>query len=58
MDTERLIAVLQACLDDGYTETELVVNHPDSGRRIEYDIASVEYARPVVYIHADYEGGL
>ena len=58
MDIEILIKVLQACLDDGYTEAELVAKHPDNDRRIEYDIASVEYARPLVYIHADYEGGL
>lgn len=56
MNIEILITVLQACLDAGYTEAELVAKHPDSGRRVEYGISSVEYAMPVVYIHADYEG--
>ena len=57
MKIENLIVVLQACLDSGFTEVELVAQHPDSGRRIEYDVSSVEYVSPVVYIHADYELG-
>ena len=55
MKIEALIVVLQACLDSGFTEVELVAKHPDSGRRVEYDVSSVEYVSPVVYIHADYE---
>ena len=55
MKIEALIVVLQACLDSGFTEVELVSKHPDSGRRVEYDVSSVEYVSPVVYIHADYE---
>lgn len=57
MKIDRLIVVLQACLDSGFTEVELVSKHPDSGQRIEYDVASVEYVMPTVYIHADYEQG-
>ena len=55
MKIDRLIRMLQECVDDGFTEVELVANHPDSGHRNEYDVASLEYASPVVYIHADYE---
>ena len=55
MKIDRLIRMLQECVDDGFTEVELVANHPDSGHRNEYDVASLEYASPVVYIHADDE---
>ena len=55
MKIDRLLDILQACLDAGYSEVRLVTKHPDLRHRIEYEVASVEYVSPVVYIHADYE---
>ena len=55
MKIDGLLVVLQACLDAGFTEIELVAKHPDSGQRIDYDIASIEYAKPVAYIHAEHK---
>ena len=55
MKIDRLLEILQACLDSGFTEVELVANHPDSGQRIEYNVSSVEYFSPVVYIHVEDE---
>ena len=55
MKIDRLLDVLQVCLDSGYSEVRLVTKHPDLRHRIEYEVASVECFSPVVFIHAEDE---
>ena len=55
MEIDRLINVLQACLDSGYREVRLVTKHPDLRHRIEYEVARIACVSPVVFIHAEDE---